>query len=595
MKYNLATFNAKVEYYADRLKGKAEGKVVFVILNLEQNEAFYSIAPLSRAIHNLGGDLHAMVIEENSNNLEILKDVWYVYDDWVKKKLNTRKVKALKSFIKAVNKRTKTSVFKEIFKGPDIILKAGENGFTGTMELEYKFRWHKKYRVNELLETASKIWKQGYDLKKGERAGISFVLVPSEKHTELPLEDYLDSYSIALAMALSAKKFGVNLRIGASSDRFSLLAKPVRTAELVTTLRGCELSKDVDEEVFKKYKEFSEILKIDRMDHTQAGFGIHAKGYYGKHFFGDSIGYPSLDKKTRWSSPGQLMLKDRYEPQTALEKRDPMMRYAVTETLPIDIFIETCNINYDKLRKRSMTIRDIFNKCEYIRVVGEVADGYKTDFTVNLVSNDGKIRRLFTAQDSDVQDIIDKEYYKRTKIKAGSYANFPSGETFVTPESIYGMMVGDVVINIDRSYVIPDKTPIVVEFKGNRYNVIKAPKRLKEVMIKERGDARQRLNDIEKSGSLPKEVVDIYKKNFWNIGEFAVNTNPKAKLCNYLIVNEKIARMIHVALGLGFEPDRKTMYHWDIVVNAPRQKLDIYGVDKEKKVHWVLKKGDFVA
>ena len=109
--------------------------------------------------------------------------------------------------------------------------------------------------------------------------------------------------------------------------------------------------------------------------------------------------------------------------------------------------------------------------------------------------------------------IIDKEYYKRTKIKAGSYANFPSGETFVTPESIYGMMVGDVVINIDRSYVIPDKTPIVVEFKGNRYNVIKAPKRLKEVMIKERGDARQRLNDIEKSGSLPKEVVDIYKKN----------------------------------------------------------------------------------
>ena len=39
-----------------------------------------------------------------------------------------------------------------------------------------------------------------------------------------------------------------------------------------------------------------------------------------------------------------------------------------------------------------------------------------------------------------------------------------------------------------------------------------------------------------------------------------------------------------MALGLGFEPDRKTLYHWDIVVNAPRQELDIYGVDKEKKV-----------
>ncbi len=593
MKYNVPIFNANVDYYTKRLKGKVKDKVVFVILNLKQNKAFYSIAPLSRAVHNLGGDVHVMIIDENSTNLEIMKDVWYVYDDWVKKKLKTKKVKALRAFIRSVNKRTKTKVFKEIFKGPDIIIKAEEKGFSGTMELEYKYKWHRKYRWKEVLETGAKIWKQGYNLKKGERVGVSFVLIPSEKHTELPLEDYLDSYSIVMAMALAAKRFKVNLRVGASSDRFSILAKPVRTAELVTTLRGCELSKDVDEEVFKRYKELSNIMKIERMDHTQAGFGIHAKGYYGKHFFGDAIGYPSLDKKTRWSSPGQLMLKDRYEPQTAVEKRDPMMRYAMTETLPIDVFIETCNLNYNKLRKRSETIRNIFNKCEYIRVVGNVVDGYKTDFTVNLVSKDGK-RRLFTAQDSDVRTILDREYYKRTKIKAGSYANFPSGETFVTPESVYGMMVGDVVINIDRSYVIPEKTPIVVEFTGNKYKVIKAPKKLKEVMIRERKEARQKLNDIDRNGSLPKEVIKIYKKNFWNIGEFAVNTNPKAKLCGYLIVNEKIARMIHVALGLGFDPDRKTMYHWDIVVNAPRQELDVYGVDKDKRVHRVLKKGEFV-
>jgi len=594
MKYNIQTFNSEVDYYTKKLKNKVKDKVVFVILNLKQHKAFYSIAPLSRAIHNLGGDMHVMVIDENSANLEILKDIWYVYDDWVKKKLNTKKVRVLKTFVRAVNKRTKTKVFKEIFKSPDIILKADKGSFSGTLELEYRYKWYRRYRWEELSETAYKIWKQGYNLKRGEKAGVSFVLVPSEKHTELPLEDYLDSYSIALAMAVAAKKFNVDLRMGSSSDRFSLLAKPVRTADLITTLRGCELSKEVDEEVFKKYKEFSKELNIGRMDHTQAGFGIHAKGYYGKHFFGDGIGYPSLDKKTRWGSPGQLMLKDRYEPQTALEKRDPMMRYAVTETLPIGVFIETCNLNYNKLRKRSEKIRNIFNKCEYIRVVGEVIDGHKTDFTVNLVSEKGK-RRLFTAQDSDVRTIIDREYYKRTKIKAGSYANFPSGETFVTPENVYGMMIGDVVINIDRSYVIPEKSPIVVEFTGNRYKVIKAPKKIEEAMIRERNEARQKLNDIERNESLPKEVVNIYKKNFWNVGEFAVNTNPKAKLCGYLIVNEKIARMIHIALGLGFDPDRKTMYHWDIVVNAPRQKLDIYGVDKDKKIYHVLEKGEFAV
>lgn len=594
MKYNLHTFNSEVEYYTKKLKGKVEEKVVLVILNVKQHKAFHSIAPLSRAIHNLEGDMHVMVLDESNVNLEILKDIWYVHADWTKKKLKTKKVKALKQFISAVNERTKTKTFKDIFKGPDIILKAEDEKFIGTEDLDYKYGWHKRYRWGELVETASRIWRQGYDLKKGEKVSVSFVLIPAEKRMELPLEDYLDSYSIALAMATAAKKFKVNLRIGSSSDRFSLLAKPVRTADLVTTLRGCELSKDVDEEVFKKYKIFSKLLCIEKMDHTQAGFGIHAKGYYGRHFFGDAIGYPSLDKKTRWSSPGQLMLKDRYEPQSDLEKRDPMMRYAITETLPLDIFIETCNLDYDVLRKRSMKIRDVFNKCEYVRVVGKVVEGHKTDFTVNLVSKEGK-RRLFTAQDSDVRTIIDQEHFARTKKKCGAYANFPSGETFVTPDSVYGMMVGDVVINIDRSYVIPEKTPIIVEFTGNKYKVIQASKKIKDAMVRERGEARQKLKDIERSGSLPKEIIKIYKKNFWNIGEFAVNTNPKAKLCDYLIVNEKIARMIHVALGLGFEPDRKTMYHWDIVVNAPKQKLDIYGVHKNKKVSWVLKKGEFAV
>ena len=85
------------------------------------------------------------------------------------------------------------------------------------------------------------------------------------------------------------------------------------------------------------------------------------------------------------------------------------------------------------------------------------------------------------------------------------------------------------------------------------------------------------------------------KSNFNKIGEFAINTNPKAKLCDYLIVNEKIARMIHIALGSGFEPDRATDYHTDIVIDSPRQKLDIYGIDNDGNEHWIIKKGEFVA
>ena len=51
--------------------------------------------------------------------------------------------------------------------------------------------------------------------------------------------------------------------------------------------------------------------------------------------------------------------------------------------------------------------------------------------------------------------------------------------------------------------------------------------------------------------------------------------------------------MIHIALGSGFDPDRTTEYHYDIVINAKKQKMDIYGV-KGKQEFWILKKGKFV-
>ena len=98
----------------------------------------------------------------------------------------------------------------------------------------------------------------------------------------------------------------------------------------------------------------------------------------------------------------------------------------------------------------------------------------------------------------------------------------------------------------------------------------------------------------EKNKSLSKSIISLHKKNFNNMGEFAINTNPKAELCKYLIVNEKIAGMIHIALGSGYDPDRPAGYHVDIVINSPRQHLDIYGIEKNGKKHWIHKKGKFV-
>jgi len=596
MKYKQKLFNNLVKKYELELIKKLENlkdKLFFVVLNLDNKKAFFSTAPLSMAVHNLEADMHVVVKDKKSRTLTVLRDVWNTYED-KKARLKTPKIKALNSFISAVNKRTKTRVFKKLFQDPDIFLTAKKDGFHGTIQLKFHYAWHKRYREKELQQTSLVIWKQGYNLKPNEKVGIGFVLVPNKNKLELPLEDYLDSFSIAYVMATQAKKLKTKVNLSAYSDRSSMLANAVRSADLLSTLIGCELDKEVDEEVFKKFKAFSKLLRINRLQTNDATFGIHGKGYAGKFFFGENIGYPTLNKKTRWSSPGQMMLKDRYEAQTPLETRDPKMRYGITETLPIDIFIETCNINYDKIRSRARKIKKILDSCEKIRVIGKEINGYKTDLEVGLIKQDGK-RREFIAVDSDLRTKIDSEYFKKTGIKAGCYANFPSGETFVTPEIVRGLFIGDIVINIDQSYVIPEKNPLIIEIKKNKYKIIKGPKNLVQKMKKEKAEARQKIRNYEINQSLPASITKMYRKNFNAIGEFAVNLNPKAKLCNYLIVNEKIARMIHVALGMGFEPDRKTVYHWDIVINSPKQKLDIYGMNRKKKIHWIIKKGKFVV
>ncbi len=138
-----------------------------------------------------------------------------------------------------------------------------------------------------------------------------------------------------------------------------------------------------------------------------------------------------------------------------------------------------------------------------------------------------------------------------------------------------GIFAGDVVVHVDQSYSLSEKNPLVVECYGDSYKIVDGPKEIIDKIKKRKDEAMKLLLEAEKNKSIPQEIISLKKKNFERIGEFAINTNPKAKLCEYLIVNEKIARMMHIALGSGFEPDRSTEYHMDIVFNAQRQKLDV--------------------
>lgn len=583
MKYDLNIFNGEVEYYKKGLK-KIENKSLLVVADIGNRDAFFSFAPFSKAAHDSGKELCIILKDGKSNIYEILKEVYGAYEDY-KGGVKNNKASALLDFIREVEKKTKGK-FERLFRKPEMI-EAGSS----IRGMELKSRWFKDYRKEELYKTAEKIWESVYAVKQSDRVSIGFELVPSEKELELPLEDYLDSYAICWAMiqTCKAKKAG-----GSATAKKSPLAESEPVSDLKATLLGCELSKDIKEQVFVKFNRLSRECKIDRLEIPTATFFIHGKGYGGKHLFGETIGYPSPDRKTRWLGPGSIIYKLDWSPQTKIDSRLPRARVAFTETLPVDVFIQTCNIDWKGMVERTKKIQGILERCSMVFVEGSKVTGGKTSLAVSLITKDNKHRWVRKDDGSETHSIINKSYLKRTGIKAGSFGNIPAGEVFMTPEYIEGTFVGDVVISLDRSYVLDKNKPIVVSCSKKGYRVVSGERGIIKGLAKKKGDAWKMIAEQERHKSIPKELIELKKKNFNKLGEFAINTNPKARLCNYLIVNEKIANMIHIALGSGFEPDRSTEYHTDIVIDAPRQKLDIWG-SKGSKKYWILKKGKFVV
>lgn len=579
MKYSQKEFDIAVKYYQESFS-KYKKKAILILLEKENKQAYYSIAPLSKALHNLDIELNVLGTNKKKNrSYQALEKVWETYKQSTHG-IKNKKTIALSEFINEVEKKTKGK-FKRIFKKPDLILNT--NNCFGSKELCVKFnsKWFKPYRQKDLLETAKTIWSQACNIKRWERAGVGFELIPKE--LELPLEDYLDSFSIARAMKDSLKN---KVSFGASSSKKSILTPPNRVSDLKTTLLGCELEKNIDEPVFQKYKKVSKLLKLNCLRPSDINFFIHGKGYGGKHLFGEAIGYPTPNKKTRWPSPGGILYKFEWYPQSKEESRDPQSRVCFTETLPIDIFIKTSNINWFDMQKRNKSIADVMKKADKIIVNSE-----KSNFKVFLKGKG--IKREAKLSGTETRSKINKAYYKKTGIKVGNMANIPGGEAFLTPEYIKGTFYGDVVISIDQSYMLSEKEPLVVKADKKGYNIISGPKKIIKKLNQEKRNAWKALLEKEKHRSLPQTLINLKKKNFNKLGEFAINTNPEAELCDYLIVNEKIANMIHIALGSGFDPDRTTEYHYDIVINAKKQKMDIYGV-KNKKEFWILKKGKFV-
>ena len=177
MKYDERNFNSSVEEYK-KVLGKIKAKSFLIVFDIKNEKAFFSIAPLSRAIHELDADINVLGINKKSDSLEALYDVWDVFKE-NKKVDQDKKTKALMEFVDELEKRKKDG-FKILFESPDFILEAKEFGFEGSFTMPFKHSWFKKHRVRELDETCKKLWKDVYNLNNDEKVSIGFALIQKE-------------------------------------------------------------------------------------------------------------------------------------------------------------------------------------------------------------------------------------------------------------------------------------------------------------------------------------------------------------------------------------------------------------------------------
>lgn len=586
MKYKKQLFDYAVKDYK-RILAEYSYKSFILIFDSSDDKAFFSIAPLSQALHELHSDLYVISKDKDKSiEFDILQKIWSVSKNIINNKRD-KDTKLLSNFINVIIKKSGQDKFKKLFRVPDLIIESKKNNFlAGKIKLPYKYKWFKLYKASKLKISAKKIWKYVFNLKKNEIVQIDLPLIPPESILKLPLEDYLDSYAIVKEMSKAAKSFGALPMIKGYTARVSPIEPAEHIADLLNTLYGCEHCKQINEPIFKQYAELSKSLNLKTLVPPSGHFMISSQGFRGRHLFGEIIGYPTLNRKSRWDSPAKMFLKKEDEPQAQEETRKPLTRVALTETLPIDVFIETTNIDYSNLRKITHNLKQQLKGCALINVVSkDKVDGYSTNLIIDITN-----RKLFP-DDSDVTELFDKDVYKETNNYFGKYTNIPGGEVFITPEDMQGTFVGDVVIHTDRSVKLTQEKPIIVEINNGRYQIIETNKELFSNIEEVKKEHLKVLLEKEKYKSLPQKIIDQQKDNFDRIGEFAINTHPTAKLCDYLVVNEKIARMIHIALGNGFEKDRQTVYHFDIVIDAAKQKLDIFGVKPDGTEVWILKKG----
>ncbi|MCL9818139.1 aminopeptidase [Natronocalculus amylovorans] len=216
--------------------------------------------------------------------------------------------------------------------------------------------------------------------------------------------------------------------------------------------------------------------------------------------------------------------------RSRLEAAETGTRFGILRSVTDDMMIEgAMSVDFEELRRRTEAVRDVLDAASDVHVTSDKG----TDITFSVegcsaFSLDGYFHENY------------------------GFATLPPGESPTHPKE--GTANGKIVIDVSMDNIGQLDEPITLHV-GDGF--------VTDVTGGSQADELQ-------------QIIDENDENAGNIAEFAIGTNPKAKLIGNLAEDKKLAGTVHFAVGdnesLG--GTLKSSIHLDGVVRTPTVELD---------------------
>ncbi len=235
--------------------------------------------------------------------------------------------------------------------------------------------------------------------------------------------------------------------------------------------------------------------------------------------------------------------------------------------ITVDQFIKTVPVDYPRMRRECAAVARVLDAGISVRITSSAG----TDLVIGIAGRESFV------DDGDFST-------------PGRGGNLPAGEAFISPVvgTSEGMIVFDGSISLHNGVQVIEE-PIRAKVEDGYVVSIEGGEEAKSLdhSLTEGENLARR---FRREGRLNPDQGELYARNARNIGELGIGLNPAAEIVGSMLIDEKVYRTCHLAIGHNYDEDAPALIHLDGLVTEPT--VTVTGPQGE--VTTVLEKGELV-